>query len=209
MTNVVIKQPDRATAYAETVAAGDVVCCRLHRLACERHLRDLSRVGSPDFPYHWDPPRSEEILDFAETLTILEGPEPRPVKLYGCQCFDLGVPMGWKNRNNLRRFRRKYKSVARQNGKTFENGITGSYLGAFGGYKLGKLFCVATGKKQARLAWEEIRNFILADGDLAEYFQIKDYIARAGERLSALQEPPSMCARKRILTRSPTESLRK
>ena len=40
------------------------------------------------------PEKSEEILDFAETLTIVEGDEPRPVRLYGCQTFDLGVPMG-------------------------------------------------------------------------------------------------------------------
>lgn len=177
MTNVIINQSDRATAYAEKVAAGDVCCCRPHRLACERHLRDLSRMGSPDFPYHWDPSRSEEILDFAEELTLIEGDEPRALRLYGCQCFDLGVPMGWLNRNSYRRFRRKYKSVARQNGKTLENGITGTYLGAFSRYRNGKLFTVATGKKQARLAWEEIMHFIQADPDLEEYFYIKDYVS--------------------------------
>ena len=60
---------------------------------------------------------------------------PGPVRLYGCQTFDLGVPMGWVNRKGYRRFRRKYKSVARQNGKTFENGITAAYLAGFGGYR--------------------------------------------------------------------------
>lgn len=173
----IIKQTDRATAYAEKVAAGDVNCCNLHKLSCERHLNDLSRVGAPDFPYKWDPEKSEDILNFAETLTIIEGSEPRPVKLYDCQTFDLGVPMGWVNRSGYRRFRQKYKSVARQNGKTFENGITGTYIAGFGTYRFGKLFCVATGKKQARLAWEEMARFILADPDLAEFFYIKDYVS--------------------------------
>ena len=113
---------DRATAYAQRVAAGDVVAGELHIQACRRHLRDLERQGTDEFPYLWVPEKSEEILDFAETLTLLEGDEPRPVRLYGCQTFDLGVPMGWVNRKGYRRFRRKYKSVARQNGKTFENG---------------------------------------------------------------------------------------
>lgn len=176
-TAVIIKASDRATVYAEKVCAGDVVAGLPHIQACERHLKDLSRQGSQEFPFIWDAQRSEDILDFAETMTIIEGAEPRPVRLYGCQEFDLGVPMGWLNRERYRRFRRKYKSVARQNGKTFENGITGTYLSAFAGYKYGKLFTVATGKKQARLAWEEMAKFILADDDLAEYFQIKDYVS--------------------------------
>lgn len=172
---IIVKTPDRATAYAEKVCAGDVVCGKPHRQACERHLRDLSRQDTDVFPYIWDPERSEEILRYAETLTIIDGYEPKPVKLHGCQEFDLGVPMGWLNRDRYRRFRRKYKSVARQNGKTFENGITGSYIAAFDKYRLGKLFCVATSKKQARLAWNTIRKFILMDPDLAEFFEITDY----------------------------------
>lgn len=174
MSNL-IKQLDRATTYAEKVAAGDILCCRPHRLSCERHLRDLSRIGSKDFPYIWDPSKSEEILDFAETLTIVEGEAPRPVRLYGCQEFDLGVPMGWLKPTGYRRFRRKYKSVPRQNGKTFENGIVGTYLAAFGGYRMGNLFTVATSKRQARLAWKEMAHFILADPDLSAYFYIKEY----------------------------------
>ena len=166
---------DRATAYAERVVSGDVVAGELHVQACRRHLRDLERQGTDEFPYLWVPEKSEEILDFAETLTIVEGDEPRPVRLYGCQTFDLGVPMGWVNRKGYRRFRRKYKSVARQNGKTFENGITATYLAGFGGYRFGKLFTVATKKRQARLAWDDVERFVLADGDLMECFRIQDY----------------------------------
>jgi phage terminase large subunit-like protein len=65
--------------------------------------------------------------------------------------------------------------MARQNGKTFENGIMGTYISGFGGYYYGKLFTVATKKRQARLAWEEMSKFITIDPDLNEYFDIKDY----------------------------------
>lgn len=166
---------DRATAYAQRVVAGDVVAGPEHVLACRRHLRDLERQGTSDFPFLWVPEKSEDILNFAETLTIIEGAEPKPVRLYGCQEFDLGVPMGWVDRDGFRRFRRKYKSVARQNGKTFENGITGTYIAGFERYRYGKLFTVATKKRQARLAWEEMARFIMADPDLLDLFQIQDY----------------------------------
>lgn len=167
---------DRVTAYARSVAAGEVVCGELHKLACRRHLKDLARQKTAAFPYYWDPEASERVLQYAETLTILEGSKPRPVQLIPSQVFDIGCTFGWKKTaNGCRRFRRRYKSMARQNGKTFENGIMGTYIGAFSGYKMGKLFTVATKKRQARLAWEEMTKFIKADQDLGELFDIKDY----------------------------------
>lgn len=167
---------DRVTAYARSVVAGQVVCGELHRLACRRHLKDLERQRSEGFPYYWDPEAAERILTYAETLTIAEGIEPRPVVLIPSQVFDLGCTFGWKKTtNDCRRFRRRYKSVARQNGKTFENGIMGPYIAGFSGYQHGKLFTVATKQRQARLAWEEMAKFIRVDPDLKELFNIKDY----------------------------------
>ncbi len=167
---------DRVTEYANKVVSGKVVAGELHILACKRHLDDLKRQKSADFPYYYDPNKALEIIEYAETLTIAEGDAPKPVKLLDSQAFDLGCTFGWfKVSNNKRRFRRRYKSMARQNGKTFENGIMGTYIAGFGGYYYGKLFTVATKKRQARLAWEEMSKFITIDPDLGEYFDVKDY----------------------------------
>ena len=167
---------DRVTEYACKVVAGKVVAGELHVLACQRHLNDLKKQRTEAFPYYYDPAKALEIIDYAETLTIAEGTEPRPVKLIDSQVFDLGVTFGWyKVANDKRRFRRRYKSMARQNGKTFENGIMGTYVAGFGGYNYGKLFTAATKKRQARLAWEEMAKFITVDPDLDEYFDVKDY----------------------------------
>lgn len=166
---------DRATEYAEKVAIGDVPCGKLHKLACERHLKDLERQGTKDFPYVWKSEKSENILNFAEMLTIAEGTEPKPVKLFGSQCFDLGVPMGWVKLDGNRRFRRSYESMARQNGKSFKNGIRGTYFSYATGYQYGKLFTAATKKRQAKIAWEEMMKFIRSDKDLNELFKIQEY----------------------------------
>ncbi|WP_373189317.1 terminase large subunit [Anaerostipes hadrus] len=167
---------DRVTEYANKVVSGKVVAGELHILACKRHLDDLKRQKSDDFPYYYNPNKALEIIEYAETLTIAEGDAPKPVKLLDSQAFDLGCTFGWfKVSNNKRRFRRRYKSMARQNGKTFENGIMGTYIAGFGGYYYGKLFTVATKKRQARLAWEEMSKFITIDPDLGEYFDVKDY----------------------------------
>lgn len=167
---------DRATLHAERVVSGQEPSCRTHRMACERHLNEIAKQGTKEFPFVWCPEKSEKILRYAEMLTIAEGAQPRPVRLHDFQCFDLGVPFGWVHaETGFRRIRRKYKSVARQNGKTFENGITGSYIANWGGYNFGKLFTAATKKRQARIAWEEIQKFITVDKDLQALFDVKDY----------------------------------
>lgn len=168
---------DRVTQYARRVVAGKVPGCGiLHRLACERHLRDLERQRTAEFPYYWDRKESQRAIDYAETLTIAEGTEPKPVELIPSQAFDIGCTFGWKKTvNGARRFRRRYKSEARQNGKTFENGIVGTLIAGFSKYRHGKLFTVATKKRQARLAWEEMAKFINVDPDLNEHFTVKDY----------------------------------
>lgn len=167
---------DRVTEYARAVVAGEVEGVgELHILACKRHLNDLARERSKSFPYYWDVEASERVLNYAETLTIAEGNIPKPVKLIPAQVFDIGCTFGWKKLNGNRRFRRRYKSMARQNGKTFENGLMGTYVAGFSGYHHGKLFTVATKKRQARLAWEEMSKFIGVDPDLGELFHVKDY----------------------------------
>jgi phage terminase large subunit-like protein len=169
---------DRVTQYARLVAGvgSPVVCGDLHRLACKRHLNDLKRQRTAAFPYYWDVEASQDVIDFAETLTLAEGDEPRPLKLMECQAFDIGCTFGWKKTaNGKRRFRRRYKSISRQQGKTMENGIMAAYIAGFSGYNHGKLFTVATKKRQARLAWEETAKFVQVDPDLAELFEVKDY----------------------------------
>ena len=173
---------DRVTEYARAVVRTGrypdtgQLCGELHILACKRHLKDLERQRTRAFPYYWDIEAAERVLDYSGTLTLAEGSEPKPLRLMGCQQFDIGCTFGWKKTvNDKRRFRRRYKSISRQQGKTMENGIIGPYIGGFSGYKHGKLFTVATKKRQARLAWEEMAKFVKADPDLAELFDVKDY----------------------------------
>lgn len=166
---------DRVTEYAQRVVAGDVVAGSLHVAACARHLNDLEKQNTDEFPYYWVPEASQRIIEYAETLILAEGTKPRQLKLLDCQAFDLGCRFGWYNARGFRRFRRSYKSEARQNGKTLENGILGTYIAGFCNYRFGKLFTAATKKRQARIAWEEMAKFINIDPDLQELFSVKDY----------------------------------
>ena len=93
---------DRVTEYArQVVSTGRYpdtgqLCGQLHVLACQRHLNDLARQRTAAFPYYWDEEAAERVLNYAETLTLSEGAEPKPLRLMGCQAFDIGCTFGWK-----------------------------------------------------------------------------------------------------------------
>ena len=171
---------DRVTEYAKLVVSGvfdhsKIPFGRYHYLACKRHLNDLARQNTDDFPYYWDIDASEKVINYAETLTIAEGESAKNIKLLGFQVFDIGSVFGWKKTNGYRRFRRSYKSMARQQGKSLVNGIIGTYIALFGNYNYGKLFTASTKRNLARIAWEEMVKFIKIDPELDELFDIKDY----------------------------------
>lgn len=167
---------DRVTQYAVDVVEGSIVAGRYAILACQRHLDDLEKSKLAPYKYVFDIEKANDILDFAETLTIAEGEEEIPVNLEGFQVFILGCLNGWVTKDNgYRRFRTSYVQLGRQNGKSFLNGILGTYYGAFSGYKYGQLYCTATKSDQAKIVLNEIIKFINSDEDLSEFFKVKEH----------------------------------
>ena len=172
---------DRVTSYAFDVCMGKIPAGLSQRQACNRHLKDLERQNTEDFPYHWDVDKANEIIEFAETLTIAEGEEPQPLLLYGFQDFIFGSWHGWRNEKGYRRFRTSYVQVARQNGKSLGNAVPTMYYGNFDGYNYPQIYCTATKELQAKIVLKECFKFINADEELSgnEYeeglFTIKEY----------------------------------
>ena len=132
---------DRCTQYALDVVAGVIVAGEYVKLACQRHLDDLEKAKAAPYRFYFDVEKSEEIINFAEELTIAEGDEQENVTAYPFQCFILGSLNGWRTKEKgHRRFRTSYVQLGRQNGKSFINGILACYYGNFDGYKYGKSF---------------------------------------------------------------------
>lgn len=164
---------DRTTQYAKDVVAGRVIAGTPVKQACQRHLDDLKRSKTKDYNYRFDVEAAERALDIANMLTILEGDAPERLRTRGFQEFIIGSLEGWKQkRTGYRRFRESYIQIARQNGKTFLNGILGVIFSGFHAYKQGRIICAATKQEQANLVWDEIRKFIIADADLSELYKV-------------------------------------
>ncbi|NJL71585.1 MAG: hypothetical protein HC888_08195 [Candidatus Competibacteraceae bacterium] len=122
-----------ATHYIEDVLSGRQVACRWVKLAVERHVRDLGRVGNGDFPYYFDESQAERAIGFVQQLRHTKGvwADPRKndphIRLEPWQQFIFWNVYGWRRLDGGRRFSKVYLEVARKNGKTTKAAAAGNY----------------------------------------------------------------------------------
>lgn len=167
---------DRTTQYAKDVVEGKVVAGKRVKQACQRHLDDIENSKLAPYRYYFNVEEAEDIINFAEELIIAEGEEEEFVTCYPFQCFILGSINGWRIKDkDYRRYRTSYVQLARQNGKSFLNGILAAYYGNFTKYKYGQIYCTATKKEQALIVFNEITKFINSDEELSELFKIHEH----------------------------------
>lgn len=117
--------------YAKQVTQGRLhdLCCPYEIKACQRHLDDLQRQGTEDFPYVFDETRAERIYRWFSICIQSRGVGAgTPFVLEDWQKFDLGVTYGWVHKDTgARRFARTYNKRARGNYKTAEKACQGLY----------------------------------------------------------------------------------
>ena len=113
------------SVYAKQVTAGKLrsQCCEYEILACQRHLNDLKRQGTEEFPYVFDTTRADRIirwfLECRHVRGVLAG---KPIEMQPWQVFDQGCLYGWVRMDTgARRFRKTYHKRARGNVKSTEN----------------------------------------------------------------------------------------
>ncbi len=113
------------SVYAKQVVSGKLhdQCCPYEIKACQRHLDDLKRQGTEEFPYVFDCTRADRICRFMELLVQVRGPEAgQRIKLQPWQVFDLGCLYGWVDmRTGARRFTTSLNVRGRGNVKSTEN----------------------------------------------------------------------------------------
>jgi hypothetical protein len=70
-SNVILTKPSDkllTTWYAEQVVKGKIIASKKIKLACKRHLNDLKRQGTKDFPWVFDEEKGHRPIKFIETF---------------------------------------------------------------------------------------------------------------------------------------------
>ncbi|HEY3432537.1 MAG TPA: terminase TerL endonuclease subunit [Rhodocyclaceae bacterium] len=163
MTATPLTFADRATNYARAVVEGQIVACKWHKLACQRHLNDLARSVLGDWPYVWNPELTdatgkqyypaERICRFVENLPHIKGDwagRGQLIELEDWQVFILASIFGWINKVTLkRRFRVADVIVPRKNAKSTLAAGIGLYMLGVDGEFGAEVYSGATSQDQA------------------------------------------------------------
>lgn len=181
--------------YAAEIVTGIRPSCEMERLACERHLKDLKRQATEDFPYVFDESRADRIFDwFERCCRHVRGPfSGELIELAPFQKFDLGSIFGWVHMDSgKRRFKKAFNMRARGNVKSTE--MSGLALYAMCGdcvYPPGnpsfkryedspEVECAAVDKGQAKRVWGDAQEMGKKSPDILKRLRIKrTYIEHA------------------------------
>ena len=108
-------------SYAERVMSGDIVVGKYVRLAVERHLDDLEKQSTEDFPYYFDEKKAAAVCAFfpAALKHSIGEHAGGEFHLEEWQAFAIANIFGWQRDDGRgRRFRRIYWSMGRKQGKS-------------------------------------------------------------------------------------------
>lgn len=170
---------DRAEQYVEEVLSGRRLECLWIRLACQRHRRDMARVGTLDWPYWFDYDQAERATRFMTRFPHVKGKWARLIgkeKLFDpqpWQCFWYTSLFGWKRLDTgKRRFRKGRAYCPRKNGKSFLAAPLGLYMLAADGEPGAEVYSGATNEKQAWEIFGPAKQMASARQDFRERFDI-------------------------------------
>ncbi|MFB8435355.1 terminase large subunit [Enterococcus durans] len=108
---------DHVQKYIDEVENGNILVCEKIQMAIDRHKRDIERSKRDDFPYYYEPKYTQNIVKFISMLPDPKSGKPNKLALF--QKFILGMLWGWRRKkDNTKRFRKAYLSLARKQGKS-------------------------------------------------------------------------------------------
>ena len=151
---------DELKQYAYDCISGKIISGKKHIWACERLLRDIDRIGQPDFPYIWDEGQAENIVEWFALLRHSKGVlAKQPIILTAWQKFRICQLYGWVHKDTgYRRFKKYFVEVARKNGKSQEEAGIALYEAAVTSTKnneIYEIYTAGTKREQSKIVFGE------------------------------------------------------
>jgi phage terminase large subunit-like protein len=171
---------DPVTTYARRVSDGRILAGRLVRLACERHLRDLTRQGTEAFRFQFKASRAERCFQFfREFLTLDDG---RPFELMSWLKFVFGSIEGWISDDGRQRFQTAYIETGKGTAKTPSAAGYGVFALVGKGERSAEIYSLGVDGKQASYLFQFAKRMAGRSEDLRRALEIGEhniaYVAR-------------------------------
>jgi phage terminase large subunit-like protein len=162
----------RTTWYAEQVVKGKIKASRKNVLACQRHLNDLERQGTEDFPWVFDVEKAHRPIKFIEKYCKPSKGDYKSLVLQPWQHFVIGSLYGWVHKDTgYRRFREGLIFIARKNGKTTMISGLSNYAVSKDKEPGARVYVLANTKQQAGELFDESRAMVQKSPQLRKHLR--------------------------------------
>lgn len=163
----------RLEQYVRDVLDGTIIACKKVQMACQRHLDDLERSRTTDWPFRFDESKANRVIGFMERFLSPSKGDITYMRLMPWQCFIEGSLYGWvEKETGLRRFREGLVCVGRGNGKSTLMSGNASYLASKDGERGADVYLLANTKEQAGIVFRECATQIRMSPALAKHFRV-------------------------------------
>ena len=181
--------------YAYEVVTGKIVASQLIIKSCQRHIDDIKKAESDDYPYYFDEAEAQRFIDFCNKFLFhIKGElAGTPFLLPPWEIFLLGSIFGWRkkersrySKKKLRRFKTAECWVARKNGKSFIASAVMIWCLLFDSENGAEIYSAATTRDQARITADDAMR-ILRGSPLAQLCKVNKYHVEVPETHSVLR----------------------
>ncbi|MEK4273121.1 terminase large subunit [Paenibacillus sp. FSL R7-0026] len=160
------------TWYAEQVVKGGIIACKKVIQACFRHLNDLKRQGTEDFPYVFNEEMGHRPISFIEKYCKPSKGDYQKLILQPWQHFAIGSLYGWVHKDTgARRFREGLIFIARKNGKTTKISGLSLFSASKDREEGARVYVLANTKQQANELFDESRAMVKKSPSLQKRFR--------------------------------------
>jgi phage terminase large subunit-like protein len=162
----------RTTWYAEQVVEGTIKASQKNVLACQRHLDDLKRQGTEDFPWVFDEDKAHRPIKFIEKYCKPSKGDYKSLVLQPWQHFVIGSLYGWVHKDTgYRRFREGLIFIGRKNGKTTMISGLSNYAVSKDNEPGARVYVLANTKQQAGELFDESRAMVQKSPQLRKHLR--------------------------------------
>ena len=159
------------TWYAERLVDRSIPASKENIQAAKRHLRDLERQGTSDFPWIFDEERGHRPIRYIEKKCKPTEGDFESFVLQPWQHFIIGCMYGWVHKDTgERRFREALIFVGRKNGKTSLISGLSTYMVGYDGEQGANVYVLANARDQASLLFDKAAEMVKQSPALMKKF---------------------------------------
>lgn len=176
------------TWYAEQVVKGKIKASQKNKQSAQRHLNDLKRQGTEEFPWIFVEEQGHRPVRFIEKFCKPSKGDFNQLIAQPWQHFVIGSLYGWVHKDTgVRRFREGLIFIGRKNGKsTLVSGLS-LYSFSKDGENGADVYLLANTKQQANIIFDEAKAMIKKSPKLRKQFNPKRDIIEYAKTISKIE----------------------